>query len=78
MKIDAEGAEYDMLYAASDKTLSRIARIHGEYHNVLVHDERAHIETLTAYLRRNGFAVETWAEPRIPNHGLFFASRPRA
>ncbi len=78
LKIDAEGAEYDILYAASNDTLSRIARIHGEYHDVAAHDERTRIDALTSYLRRNGFAVETRAEPRIPNHGLFFAHRARA
>ncbi|MHC5210836.1 MAG: FkbM family methyltransferase, partial [Planctomycetota bacterium] len=43
LKIDCEGAEYEILHAASDETLEHIDRIHAEYHNVSPDDPRTRI-----------------------------------
>jgi len=75
LKIDAEGAEYEMLYAASDATLERVALITGEYHDVQPDDPTTRIEHFTAHLESKGFAVETRPSKRRRNQGLFFARR---
>ncbi len=53
LKLDVEGAEYDILYGASADTLDRIDRIVGEFHPHPDHD----IDELVAYLEENGFDV---------------------
>ncbi len=72
LKIDAEGAEYDILLTAPDELLARIGRIHAEYHAV----EGRTIEELAERLRTSGFEVTLDAKPHGPNYGLFFARRP--
>jgi FkbM family methyltransferase len=76
LKIDIEGQEYEVLSAASDATLGRIQRIHGEYHNVEPATEATRIETLQALLVGKGFEVEVIPHRRKPNHGMFYAFRP--
>ncbi|MBU6321410.1 MAG: FkbM family methyltransferase [Patescibacteria group bacterium] len=63
LKIDIEGAEYEVLRKASFDTLSRIARIVGE-----LHGEEAEKSGLIEYLRASGFAVSR-------NGDLFLAER---
>jgi FkbM family methyltransferase len=75
LKIDAEGAEYEMLHAASDATLGRVARITGEYHDVQPDDPRTRIDNFAAHLESKGFAVEIRPSKRRRNQGLFFARR---
>ncbi len=78
LKIDVEGSEYAILHGASDATLARVARIHGEYHDVAPEDPRTRIDAFADFLRSRGYAVEVVPHPRKPNLGLFFAARPRA
>ena len=75
LKIDVEGQEYDILHNTSDATLARIARIHGEYHDVQPDDPRTRIEHFTAFLAGKGYEVELAPDPRTPNYGMFFAVR---
>jgi FkbM family methyltransferase len=75
LKIDAEGAEYEIFHATSDATLARIQRITGEYHDVQPDDPRTRIAHFAAHLESKGFAVETKPSKRRRNHGLFFARR---
>lgn len=75
LKIDIEGSEYDVLHAASDATLAKVQRIHGEYHDVRPEDPRTRIDAFAAWLRSKGFQVEVDAHPTKPNHGMFFAWR---
>ncbi len=75
LKVDIEGGEYDALYAASDATLARVERIHGEYHDLGPERPDASGEALGAFLARKGFAVELVPHRRKPNHGMFFAAR---
>lgn len=78
LKLDVEGAEYDILYGAAPDTLARIGRIYGEYHDIGVADPRTRIGALAAFLRERGFALELVPHRRKPNHGNFFATRPGA
>lgn len=75
LKIDIEGSEYEVLHAASNVTLARIRRIHGEYHDVRPEDPRTRIDAFAAWLRSKGYQVEVDAHPTKPNHGMFFATR---
>ncbi|GEM_PF-485433 len=75
LKMDVEGGEYDILYAAPAEVLGRIERIAGEYHNVQPDDPRAQMDALAAHLNQHGFDVELVPKRRLPNHGLFFARR---
>lgn len=75
LKIDVEGAEYDIFEAASDETWNKIQRIHGEYHDVVPHTERNRIEGFEAWLNERGFTVDVLRHRRKPNHGMFFATR---
>jgi FkbM family methyltransferase len=52
MKLDCEGAEYDILFSTPEPTLSRIRRIVGEYHDL---SSERHGGILKKFLRRNGF-----------------------
>jgi FkbM family methyltransferase len=75
LKMDVEGGEYDILYAAPAEVLRRIERMAGEYHNVRPDDPRAQMSALAAHLNQHGFDVELVPKRRLPNHGLFFARR---
>jgi len=48
LKIDSEGAEYDILYAAPAETFTKIRAIRMEYH-------KGHADELAAFLTRRGF-----------------------
>lgn len=77
LKIDIEGMEYETLLEASEDTLARISRIHGEYHPV-GDDPARQIESLMSRLATLGFAIERLPHRRKRNHGMFFAARPEA
>jgi len=55
LKLDCEGAEYDILYAACAGTLAAIAEIRMEYH---VGINRHHPEELSRFLQSHGFPVD--------------------
>lgn len=76
LKIDAEGAEYDVIHGASDETLNRIDRIYGEYHDVRAEDPRTRIESFQNHLRDKGFVVDSEPHPKKVNHGMVFAYKP--
>jgi len=75
LKIDVEGAEYEILGRASRLTLDKIQRIHGEYHDVVPASPTNRIEGFTRFLEEIGFIVDVDAHRRKPNHGMFFAHR---
>jgi hypothetical protein len=54
LKIDIEGAEYDLLYPAGPEVLSRIGRMILEVHHV---DAEKTGPKLAEFLARNGFEV---------------------
>jgi FkbM family methyltransferase len=75
LKIDVEGAEYEIFGAASPDTFKRIERIVGEYHDVYPDDPRTRIAAFSRSLERVGFRVETVPARKFDNQGLFFAQR---
>ena len=75
LKMDVEGAEYDILWTTSEETFSRIRRIYGEYHQVHSHESEMNTGNLNSFLRSKGFEVEVVTKRRKVNYGLFFAVR---
>ena len=55
LKLDCEGAEYEIIYAASPKTLARIHRIAMEYHDRV--DKVTKAKELVAFLIGHGFRI---------------------
>lgn len=78
LKIDVEGQEYDILHAASERTLARIRRIHGEYHDVQRQDPKTRISAFSSFLESRGFELTLRPHRKKTNHGLFFAARPES
>jgi hypothetical protein len=72
LKLDCEGAEYDILFHASADTLARIDHICLEYHDAIT--PHAHPE-LVALLARHGFTVRTYPNPVHAEIGLLYATR---
>ena len=70
VKIDAEGAEVEMLESASDAALAAIDEIALEYHDSIVPDARARCE---AVLIRAGFVCRTM--PFSHDQGILIARR---
>jgi len=60
LKMDCEGAEYEILYSTPDRYLKRIREIRMEYHNLQV--ERCNVEALGAFLRSRNYEI-TLARP---------------
>ena len=73
VKIDAEGAEVEMLESASDATLASIGEIALEYHDSIVPDARARCETV---LTKAGFACRSMAFSH--DQGILVARRADA
>lgn len=59
LKIDAEGAEYQIILNTPARVLSRIDKIFIEYHDYLNHGRN--FRDLTGYLGQNGFQTEIGA-----------------
>lgn len=57
LKIDAEGAEYLIVLNTPPDVLRKVDKIFIEYHDYLDHGH--HYKDIEAYLRKNGFKVET-------------------
>jgi FkbM family methyltransferase len=76
LKIDAEGAEYQIILNTSAEVLARIDKIFIEYHDYLKHGYN--YRHLTGYLAENGFRTEIGASlfhRRILKMGLIKARR---
>lgn len=72
LKLDCEGAEYEILFNASQATLERVQRIVMEYHDGLTPYNHAHLES---FLQARGYQTR-----RTPNYvhehlGYLYASR---
>ncbi len=70
LKIDCEGAEFDILFHACSDTLHRINRICLEYHNGLTPFTHSDLVRL---LQSNGFSVAVQPSPVHPHTGYLYA-----
>lgn len=57
LKLDCEGAEYDILYSADVSCLQKVSRITMEYHVAPGEDKRRKADSLGTYLESIGFKV---------------------
>ena len=72
LKMDCEGAEYNILFHAPDEILERIERIVMEYHDntsMYTHEDMAR------FLAEKGFAVKTYPNQVHAYLGYLYASR---
>lgn len=72
LKIDCEGAEYEILFGASDATLGRVSRIALEYHEGVTAWGPS---DLARFLKERGFRVRTRRNPAHREIGFLFAWR---
>jgi FkbM family methyltransferase len=72
LKMDCEGAEFEVLFSTRSYTLSRVGRICVEYHDGWT--EYHHLD-LTEYLICEGFEVEVYPNPVRSDIGLIHAIR---
>lgn len=70
LKIDCEGAEYEILFAAHAQTLARIRRLCLEYHEGVTPYTR---DDLAGFLRERGFAVTMHPNPVHAHLGFLYA-----
>jgi len=70
LKMDCEGAEYDILFGADDSTLQKIRRICLEYHDGVT--EFSH-QDLVQFLDRKGFQVRLTPNPAWQHLGFLYA-----
>ncbi len=68
LKMDCEGAEYDILFNCPDSVLDKIKKISMEYHFL---DEKRNSSTLKSFLEKKGFEVT--AIPSSPKVGMLYA-----
>ncbi|NLN69274.1 MAG: FkbM family methyltransferase [Chloroflexi bacterium] len=73
LKMDCEGAEYEILFNASPALLRKIERIIMEYHDL---DESYHHTALMAFLEAQGYVVERYSNFVHKEIGYLFAFRP--
>ena len=55
LKMDCEGAEYEILFKCPKNTLNKISKITMEYHPI---DKSRNVKTLKRFLEKNGFKVK--------------------
>lgn len=74
MKMDCEGAEYDIFFNASAQTMSKIDRICMEYHDELTPHNH---QELAQFFRDHGYTVKSEVNPVHGYIGLMYAERKK-
>lgn len=70
LKMDCEGAEYDILLHTSSSTFKKIERISLEYH---LFPPNPPVDVLVTKLKKEGFIVEVKRDIFVPTVGYLFA-----
>lgn len=74
LKINCEGAEYEILEACSETDFDRIANIRLEYHNLDAQDRNG--ESLSQWLETRGYRIERFTR-RLKESGFIWAVRAK-
>jgi FkbM family methyltransferase len=74
LKVDCEGAEYDILHGLPERYFSRIRRLVLEYHGEPA-EKRARADDLVDHLRGVGFRIDQYTDIVGSRGGLVFATR---
>jgi FkbM family methyltransferase len=72
LKVDTEGAEYEILFNAGEETLDKVARVVLEYHEGVTPYGRG---DLVAFLEGRDFTTRVEPNPVHPSLGLLYAWR---
>jgi len=72
LKMDIEGAEYEILYHTPSAYFARIKEIRMEYHNL--DSDQQNVESLKRFLAAQGYRV-TYEEANTPTNGNLWARR---
>jgi FkbM family methyltransferase len=72
LKMDCEGAEYEILYPTPPALFERIKEIRMEYHNL--DNQSCHLGRLKEFLMENGYTV-THIQPTSATNGSVWAER---
>lgn len=72
LKMDCEGAEYEILYNAPPALFPRIKEIRMEYHNLDADGQN--VEALREFLQSNGYAISL-LKANTPTNGSLWAER---
>lgn len=72
IKLDCEGAEYEILMNTSEEFFDKIDRIIMEYHDI---DENYHHEKLASFLKDMGYTVSCYDNFVHKNIGYLYAER---
>jgi len=72
LKMDCEGAEYEILMSSDRRTLGRVRHLALEYHDGYTHHQHGE---LVAFLEANGFRVRTSPSRAHREIGYLFASQ---
>lgn len=72
LKVDCEGAEYDIFLYTNEETLRKIRRVCLEYHDGVT--AFSHTDLIRLF-KENGFQVKIHPNPAHSNLGLLYASR---
>lgn len=73
LKIDVEGAEYDMLFSLDDASLRRVRRVCMEYHEGVTEYGRADLER---FFQSKGWRVRVSPSQVRPELGFLYAEAP--
>jgi FkbM family methyltransferase len=73
LKMDCEGAEYEILMSSDDTTLRKIENLSLEYHDSYTQHEHGELVT---FLEQAGYIVRTRPSPAHREIGFLFATRP--
>jgi FkbM family methyltransferase len=66
LKLDCEGAEFEILMSSSKETLQRVKEMRMEYHNI---NDQKNIAVLTEFLENSGFICKEQSLSNNPNIG---------
>ena len=72
MKLDCEGAEYEILMQASSQTLAKVDRVIMEYHDIREHNEH---RVLASFLENEGYRIQIVENVVHEEIGYLYAER---
>ena len=74
LKLNCEGAEYDILLNLPEVVLDKIGEIRMEYHQTTINGTRVEVQQIIDHLCKKGFNINKY-QPMHPKHGILWFSR---
>ena len=75
LKLDCEGAEYEILYGLAPAWFRRIGKLVLEYHTKASEHKRCQSDNLVARLQDAGYRIEAYTDVADTNRGMIYARR---